>query len=75
MRLLKDIDKLYTKTLPLIINYIIGWFIGGMISLILFFAIFCGWRPFKKYDHSQHGNYTPWSPPGSEIYRDGQRVP
>ena len=68
MQMLKDIDAFYKKALPLIINYVIGWFIGGMITVVLFLAIFFGWRPFKSYDHSQHGNYVPYVCPGMEVY-------
>jgi hypothetical protein len=75
LQILKDFDSIYKKGKSFAISLAIGWFCGGMVSLILFLAIFFGWRPFKKYDHEQHGNYTPWSPPNSEIYQDGKRTP
>ena len=73
MKLLKDIDNFYKKVLPLIISYVVGWFIGGLISLGLFFALLFGWRPFKDYDSYHHSNYAP-SNSGMEVYQDGKRI-
>jgi hypothetical protein len=69
MQILKDFNKLYDITRPLAIGYMIGWCIGGSITMILFLAILIGWRPFKSVEDHSVKPVVPYMCPGMEIYK------